>query len=135
MANANETKPTNAAANKQADEKALMKANQDKFIALVNSKKLQGQMLSTVYDHDEETVRRIGSLVLNAAMKSPALYHSTPNSVIKVLTDCCSLGIEPNGRDAHVVPYKRWANVDQTGRELLIDTVLTMLDGNGVAWN
>lgn len=121
MANANETKPTNAAAAKKADEKALMKANQDKFVALVHSEKLQEQMLSTVYDNDKETVRRIGSLVLNAAMKSPALYRSTPASVMKVLTDCCSLGIEPNGRDAHVVPYKRW---DKDKREYIFEAQL-----------
>ena len=101
---ATETKPSTDAATQQT--KAVAKANKEKFVSLVKSEALNKQMLSSVYDNDPTTVRRIGALMLNAAVKSPALYEATQPSVMKVLLDCCAFGIEPNGRDAHVLPYR-----------------------------
>ena len=101
---ATETKPTTDVATQQT--KAVAKTNKEKFVSLVKSETLNKQMLASVYDNDPITVRRIGALMLNAAVKSPSLYDATQPSVMKVLLDCCAYGIEPNGRDAHVLPYR-----------------------------
>ena len=102
---ATETKPATDVATKPTN-KELAKTTRDKYIALVNSEKLNEQMVKSVYDNNPCTVRRIGALMLNAAVKTPALYEATQASVMKVLLDCCAYGIEPNGRDAHVLPYR-----------------------------
>ena len=100
-----ETKPATDVATNPTN-KELAKTTRDKFVALVNSEKLNEQMVKSVYDNNPCTVRRIGALMLNAAVKAPALYEATQASVMKVLLDCCAYGIEPNGRDAHVLPYR-----------------------------
>jgi recombination protein RecT len=85
--------------------KAVAKTNREKFLTLVQNEKVLQQMSQSVCDNDPSTVRRISALVSNAAVKNPAIYDAAHSSILKVLLDCCSLGIEPNGRDAHVLTY------------------------------
>lgn len=75
------------------------------YLSLVNNEKLAKQMESSLLDADPGAVRRIAAYMANAAMKQPSLYNCDKNSIMKVMLDACSLGIEPNGRDAHVIPY------------------------------
>lgn len=88
------------------------------YLAVVNSEKLKQQMAASLTDSDPAAVRRIVAFMANAAMKTPQLYRCEAQSIMKVMLDCCTLGIEPNGRDAHVIPY-RTKNGDIA--QLLID--------------
>lgn len=42
---------------------------------------------------------------LTAASTNPALFECTPQSVGLALMNSAALGLEPNGRDGHLVPY------------------------------
>lgn len=75
------------------------------YLAVVNNEKLKQQMAASLTDSDPSAVRRIVAFMANAAMKTPQLYRCDSQSIMKVMLDCCTLGIEPNGRDAHVIPY------------------------------
>jgi len=49
---------------------------------------------------------RIVRVALTAAVKTPALYECVPESVYEALLNASQLGLEPNGRDAYLVPFK-----------------------------
>lgn len=51
---------------------------------------------------------RMIRLALTAATKNPALFDCSPESIGLAMLTASQLGIEPNGRDAHIVPY--WNN-------------------------
>ena len=51
------------------------------------------------------TADRMIRVALTAAMRNPAIGTCTPNSVIKCLLDCSAFGLEPDGRNAHLIPY------------------------------
>lgn len=85
--------------------KTVAKTAQEKYIALVKSEKLNQQMQASIADTDPAFVRQCVALTLNAASKNPKLYACTQQSVMKSMLDCCALGILPNGKDAHLVPY------------------------------
>lgn len=80
-------------------------AARKEYLSVVNSEKLAQQMAASLSENDPTAVRRIVAFMANAAMKTPGLYQCDKMSVMKVMLDCCTLGIEPNGRDAHVIPY------------------------------
>ena len=42
---------------------------------------------------------------LTALMKTPKLMDCTPESVIQCMLNCSALGLEPDGRRAHLIPY------------------------------
>lgn len=42
---------------------------------------------------------------LTALMKTPKLMDCTPESVIQCMLHCSALGLEPDGRRAHLIPY------------------------------
>lgn len=89
----------------KTETKAVAKTPQEKYIALVKSEKLYQQMLASIADADPAFVRQCVALTLNAASKNAKLYGCTQQSVMKSMLDCCALGILPNGKDAHLVPY------------------------------
>lgn len=45
-------------------------------------------------------------IALNAALTTPKLADCTKASVFKCLLDLAALGVEPNGRDAHLIPFE-----------------------------
>jgi recombination protein RecT len=45
-------------------------------------------------------------IALNASLTTPKLADCTKASVFKCLLDLAALGIEPNGRDAHLIPFE-----------------------------
>ena len=79
---------------------------QDKYLSVVKSETLAKQMAQSVMDNDPQYVKRVCAYMANAALKTPLLYNASKDSVIKAMLDCCAYGIEPNGRDAYVLPYK-----------------------------
>jgi recombination protein RecT len=42
---------------------------------------------------------------LTALMKTPKLMECSPESVIQCMLNCSALGLEPDGRRAHLIPY------------------------------
>lgn len=96
-----------ASAPEQARTKAVAVSNKDRYLSICKSEKMMSQMAKSVsLNADEKFIERVVTLVVNAAMKKPDLYDSTQESIMRVLLDCATYGIEPNGRDAHVIPYK-----------------------------
>ena len=79
---------------------------QDKYLSIVKSEGLAKQMAQSVMDNDPQFVKRVCAYMANAALKAPLLYNANKDSIIKVMLDCCAYGIEPNGYDAYVLPYK-----------------------------
>lgn len=45
-------------------------------------------------------------IVLNAVIRQPSLLECTPESILKAALRSAELGLEPNGRDCHLIPYK-----------------------------
>ena len=48
---------------------------------------------------------RFVRVALTAFTKNPKLLHCTQQSLLSALLDCSSMGIEPDGRKAHLIPY------------------------------
>ena len=52
------------------------------------------------------TAERIIRVALTAVHKTPKLQECTIESVYASLLDAAQLGLEPNGRDAYLIPYR-----------------------------
>lgn len=52
------------------------------------------------------TPDRFARIALTAFTKTPKLLECTRESLLRCLMDCSSLGLEPDGRHAHLIPYK-----------------------------
>jgi recombination protein RecT len=53
------------------------------------------------------TAERFTRIALTATTRTPDLLNCTPASVLRCLMDLSALGLEPDGRRAHLIPYKR----------------------------
>jgi recombination protein RecT len=51
------------------------------------------------------TPDRMARVAITALLKTPALAQCNPASLLKALMDCSALGLEPDGRRAHLIPY------------------------------
>lgn len=51
------------------------------------------------------TPDRMARVALTAVTKTPKLLSCTQESVMACLLDCAAMGIEPDGRRAHLIPY------------------------------
>lgn len=51
------------------------------------------------------SAERMARVALIAISKNYKLMQCTPESLAKALTECSSYGLEPNGRDIHLVPF------------------------------
>jgi len=51
------------------------------------------------------TADRMARVALTALTKTPKLMECTQESVMSCLLDCAAMGIEPDGRRAHLIPY------------------------------
>ena len=52
------------------------------------------------------TADRFMRVALTALTRIPKLANCTPNSVIKCMLTCSELGLEPDGRRAHLIPFE-----------------------------
>jgi recombination protein RecT len=52
------------------------------------------------------TAERMIRVALTATMKTPKLLLCTADSLTRCLLDCSALGIEPDGRRAHLIPFE-----------------------------
>lgn len=64
------------------------------------------------------TADRIVRATLTAALKNPKLYQADTNSLALALLDASQLGLEPNGRDAHLVPFKNSKKSKAAGHDV-----------------
>lgn len=51
------------------------------------------------------TPERLMRVALTAAIKTPKLLNCTKASLAQCLLDCAAVGLEPDGRRAHLIPY------------------------------
>lgn len=52
------------------------------------------------------TPDRFARVALTALTRTPKLLDCTRESLLKCLMDCSQLGLEPDGRNAHLIPYE-----------------------------
>jgi len=71
--------------------------------ALVNSDKMREQFALALPKH--LTAERFCRIAITALTRTPKLQECTPESFMKCLLDLSALGIEPDGRRAHLIPY------------------------------
>jgi len=64
------------------------------------------------------TPDRFARVALTALTRTPKLMDCTRESLLRCLMDCSSLGLEPDGRHAHLIPFK--------------DTVTLVIDWKGL---
>lgn len=52
------------------------------------------------------TAERFARVALTAMTKTPRLLECTRESLLRCLMDLSSMGLEPNGREAHLIPHR-----------------------------
>jgi len=73
--------------------------------AIINSDSMREQFARALPKH--LTPERFARVAITALTRTPKLQECTPESVMKCLLDCSAMGIEPDGRRAHLIPYGR----------------------------
>jgi recombination protein RecT len=74
------------------------------FRELIESGKFKDQIAAALPKH--LTPDRFVRVLLTATIKTPKLAECTQSSVFKAIFDCAAMGLEPDGRRAHLIPYK-----------------------------
>lgn len=74
------------------------------FRELVESEKFKAQIAAALPAHI--TPARFIRVLLTAAIRTPDLMRCTQESVFKCVFDCAASGLEPDGRRAHLIPFK-----------------------------
>jgi recombination protein RecT len=72
--------------------------------SLIASDKFKEQCSAALPKH--LTADRFARVALTALTRNPKLQDCTRESLLRCLMDCSALGIEPDGRRAHLIPYK-----------------------------
>lgn len=89
--------------NEKPNENALQKAAPKDVKQWLSSDEFKSALKSALPQH--LTPERFVRISLTAMMKVPKIAQCTQASLFKVLLDCSSLGLEPDGRRAHIIPY------------------------------
>jgi recombination protein RecT len=71
--------------------------------SLIASDKFKEQCAAALPKH--LTADRFARVALTALTRNPKLQDCTRESLLRCLMDCSALGIEPDGRRAHLIPY------------------------------
>ena len=77
------------------------------------------------------TPERFVRIALLAVNKTPKLMECDRNSVLQSMMDCASVGVEPDGRNAHLVPYGSKCQLILDYKGLI---GLAMRDGHVTRW-
>jgi len=95
----------------------------------ISGEKFREAVASSLPSH--MTADRFVRVALTAMMKTPKLADCTQASIFKVMLDLSSIGLEPDGRRAHIIPYGNVATliIDYKG---LIE--LAKRSGEVVSW-
>lgn len=70
---------------------------------LINSDRVKSEITRALPSH--VTPDRFIRVMLTALTKTPKLMECTQESVMRCMMDCSALGIEPDGRRVHLIPY------------------------------
>jgi len=71
--------------------------------SLINSGAVKNQIARALPKH--MTPDRFLRVVTTTLLRTPKLADCSQESVIKAMLDCSSLGLEPDGRRCHLIPY------------------------------
>ena len=84
---------------------AMALVQQKRTVAdMINSEKTRLEIAKVLPKH--LTPERMTRVALTATMKNPQLLQCTPASLMNALLVCSQAGLEPDGRLAHLIPYK-----------------------------
>jgi len=72
--------------------------------ALINSEAMREQLARALPKH--LTADRFTRIAITALTRTPKLQECTPESFMRCLLDLSAMGLEPDGRRAHLIPYK-----------------------------
>jgi recombination protein RecT len=75
------------------------------LVATIQSQGMLDQLAKTM--PSSLTPARFARIALTQFRKTPALLKCDEASVLKCLMDSASIGLEPDGRNAHLIPYGR----------------------------
>lgn len=78
-------------------------AQQNEIKSLLTNEKVRAQIAAALPKH--MTADRMARVALTALLKTPKLAQCKPESFMKAMMDCSAMGIEPDGRRAHLIPY------------------------------
>ena len=81
------------------------KAKPQSLKELINSDTMRDQFARALPKH--LSPERFTRIAITALTRTPKLAECTQASVMKCLLDLSSLGLEPDGRRAHLIPYKQ----------------------------
>lgn len=87
---------------------------------LISGDKFKGELAKTLPRH--LSPERFARIALTALTRTPKLADCTQASLFKCLLDLSSVGLEPDGRHAHLIPYGKEATliIDYKGLVRLI---------------
>ena len=71
---------------------------------LLNSDRVKSEIARALPTH--LTADRFVRVTLTALTRTPRLADCTQESFLRCIMDCSALGLEPDGRRAHLIPYK-----------------------------
>lgn len=72
--------------------------------SLINSEAMREQFAKALPRH--LTVDRFTRIAITALSRTPKLASCTPASLMKCLLDLSAMGLEPDGRRAHLIPFE-----------------------------
>ena len=84
----------------------------------INSDEFKGQIARALPKHC--TPDRFLRVALTATLRTPKLMDCTPESVLSCLLQCSQIGLEPDGRRAHLIPFENRA-AKTTSCTLIVD--------------
>jgi len=85
-------------------ETSLQKSTPDKTLrGQLSGEYFKSQIALALPKH--MTPDRFVRVALTALLKTPKLADCTPESVIECMLNCSAMGLEPDGRRAHLIPY------------------------------
>ncbi len=81
------------------------KANESKrdILTFIQSDKVKNQMAMVLPKY--LTADRMARIACTSILKTPKLTSCTPESLLNCLMLCSQAGLEPDGRNAHLIPY------------------------------
>jgi recombination protein RecT len=88
------------------DKALALQTNYRTIAGYLSQTNVQGQIGRALPRH--MNADRMVRVALISIAKTPKLLQCTPESLAAALTKCSSYGLEPNGRDIHLVPF--WNN-------------------------
>jgi recombination protein RecT len=82
----------------------IKKAKPQGLKELINSDSMREQFARALPKH--LSPERFSRVAITALSRTPKLMDCTPASLMKCLLDLSAMGLEPDGRKAHLIPYK-----------------------------